>query len=61
MSDVGSGGKSDRVLGETPQPGIEPGYPARQAGVLAIGQLRHELNKRILFLKFADTARGLAD
>ena len=25
---------------ETPTPGIEPGSPARQAGVLAIGQRR---------------------
>ena len=39
----------------TPRPGIEPGYPARQAGVLAIGQPRQRIimNYCFRFLKFA--------
>ena len=27
---------------ETPQPGVEPGLPARQASVIAVRPLRHE-------------------
>jgi hypothetical protein len=37
----------------TPTPGIEPGFPARQAGVLTIGQHGHNKKYLFLFLKLA--------